>query len=263
MDLGYSGRRVLVVGASEGIGLSIARTMATEEAALLLVARNAERLGEVAQDIGKTSTAKPSFVAADVTKAGEAERLAEAVESSWGALDCLVSAVGGSQRAAFDELSDEDWIANYTFNVLSTVRVVRALLPALKRGQAPAIVLLGAASAKMPTAHQIVSNVHKAGLLGLVKTLASELAPDGIRINTVAPGRTLTRLWRDRAAGMAKERGVTSDVVIEEFARDIPMKRFATPEEVAVIVTWLGSPLASYVTGQHVNADGGLARGLL
>jgi len=115
----------------------------------------------------------------------------------------------------------------------------------------------------MPTAHQIVSNVHKAGLLGLVKTLASELAPDGIRINTVAPGRTLTRLWRDRAAGMAKERGVTSDVVIEEFARDIPMKRFATPEEVAVIVTWLGSPLASYVTGQHVNADGGLARGLL
>ncbi|MBR0661532.1 SDR family oxidoreductase [Neoroseomonas oryzicola] len=263
MDLGFSGRRVLVVGASAGIGFATAEALAAEGAGVVMASRDAAGIAAAADRIAAATGRRPATAVADITQDGAAEALLAEVAARWGAVDAVVDAVGGSIRSGFEALSDADWIGNYTFNVLSAVRVVRAALPLLRKGHAPSVVLLGAAASRMPYPNQIVSNVHKAGLLGLTKTLAGEYAAEGIRVNCVAPGRTLTRLWTDRAAKLAAERNVTAEDVIAEFAHEIPLGRFGNPEEIAAMVVWLSSPRASYVTGQTVNVDGGIARGLL
>ncbi|PWS37258.1 short-chain dehydrogenase [Falsiroseomonas bella] len=263
MDLGYQGRRVLVIGASVGIGFATAELLSGEGADVMIASRDPASIAAAADRIAARTGRRPATAVADITQEGAADALLAEAAARWGALDALVDAVGGSIRSGFEALSDADWLANYGFNVLSAVRAVRASLPLLRKGTAPSIVLLGAAASRMPYPNQIVSNVHKAGLLGLTKTLAGEYAAEGIRVNCVAPGRTLTRLWRDRAAKLAAERGLPFEEVIAEFAHEIPLGRFGQPEEVAAMVVWLSSPRAAYVTGQTVNVDGGIARGLL
>lgn len=263
MDLELKNRRILVVGGSYGIGLATAQLAAQDGAQIAVVSRSAENLAKAAASITTDADSAPLQLVCDVTHDGAGEVLARAIAQHWSGLDVVVCAVGGSVRSAFAELSDEDWLKNYQFNVLSTVRTIRALVPLLRKGDRPSIVILGAAASKMPYAHQIMSNVHKAGLLALNKTLALELADDGIRVNLIAPGRTLTSLWLTRADKMAAEQNRSRDDILAEFALEIPMGRFGTAEEIARNVLWIASPCASYVTGQALNVDGGIARGLL
>ena len=262
MDLGLAGRETLVVGGSAGIGLATARLLAAEGASVTIAARDADRLREVAASIGRSEQSEVSWFAVDVTGDDAETRLAAQYGDGKG-LDVLIVTVGGSIRGRFDSFGDDAWHDNYNMNVLGPVRAVRALLPSLEAGRSPAIVLLGAAGAKMPYVNQVVSNVHKAGLLALVKTLSHELAGKGIRVNAISPGRTLTRLWLDRAERLAAEQGTTPAAVIEEFATEIPLGRFAEPDEIAQAVVFVASDRASYITGQSISVDGGIGRGLL
>jgi len=257
MDLRIKDDLALVVGASDGIGLATAKTLAEEGARVTIVSRDAATLAAAAAGIGV------AHHAADATDAAAVEALARAWDAAQDRLDILVVAVGGSHRSPFEKLTDEDWRKNWEFNILATVRVVRAFLPALRRGRGARVVLFGAASSRMPYPEQIVSNVHKAGHLALVKTLAAELIGDGIRVNAVLPGRTVTRLWRRRAEQMAQQEGTTPEAVLARFAEDIPVGRFGTAAEVADVAAFLASPRSAYVVGQSVAADGGIARGLL
>ena len=264
MDLGIQGETALVVGASEGIGYESAKGLLEEGARVLICSRSAEKLERAAGALEQATGKKVSWLAVDVTVAGDVERLATWLGQQAPALDILVTAVGGSQRALFEELDDAAWLANYEFNVLGAVRVIRAALEHLKQSKSGGrIVILGAAGARMPYPHQVVSNVHKAGLIALVKTLGAEFQPFNIRVNSVSPGRTLTSLWTTRAEKLAKERGTRPDDVIREFSEEIPMKRFGRPEEIAAMVVFLASHKASYVNCQSILVDGGIARGLV
>ena len=261
MDLGLAGRETLVVGGSAGIGLATARLLAAEGASVTIAARDADRLREAAASIGRSEESEVSWFAVDVTDDDAETQLASRYAAR--SIDILIVTVGGSIRGRFDSFGDDAWHDNYNMNVLGPVRAVRALLPSLEAGRSPVIVLLGAAGAKMPYVNQVVSNVHKAGLLALVKTLSHELAGKGIRVNAISPGRTLTRLWLDRAERLAAEQGTTPAAVIEEFATEIPLGRFAEPDEIAQAVVFLASDRASYITGQSISVDGGIGRGLL
>lgn len=257
MDLRVRDDLALVVGASDGIGLATAKALTEEGARVTVVSRDAAALARAAAGIGA------AHIPADTTDAAAVEALVAAWEAEHPRLDILVVAVGGSHRSPFEKLTDEDWRTNWEFNILSTVRVVRGFLPALRRGRDARVVLFGAASSRMPYPEQVVSNVHKAGHLALVKTLAAELIPEGIRVNAVLPGRTVTRLWRRRAEQMAQAEGTTPEAVLARFAQDIPLGRFGTAEEIADLAAFLASPRSAYIVGQSVAADGGIARGLL
>jgi len=264
MDLGIKGETALVVGASEGIGYETAKGLAEEGAELLICSRSPAKLKSASAALEQVAGRKVRWLAADITQAADVAKLAEWLKQEAGALDILVCAVGGSHRALFEELDDAAWLASYEFNVLGTVRVIRAALERLKRAKSGGrIVLYGAAGPRMPYPHQVVSNVHKAGLIALVKTLGAEFQPFNIRVNSVSPGRTLTSLWTHRAEKMAGERGVRPEDILQEFSGEIPMKRFGRPDEIAAMGVFLASHKASYVNCQSILVDGGIARGLL
>ena len=263
MDLGISGETALVVGASEGIGYECAKALLEEGAEVFICSRNGTKLGRAAVELERATRRKPRCFAADVTVAADVDALRESLNDVVPHLDMLITAVGGSRRALFDELDDAAWLQNYEFNVLGTVRVIRTMLPLLQKSRAGRVVVLGAAGARMPYPNQVVSNVHKAGLIALVKTLGAEFQKHNIRVNSVSPGRTLTALWTTRANELAKARGVTPEEIIHEFSEEIPMGRFGRPEEIAAMVVFLASHQASYVNCQSILVDGGIARGLI
>lgn len=263
MDLQLKDQTVLVVGASEGIGLAAARLFVAEGARVMIASRDNNKLKAAAQTLAADTGQTVPYFAADIRDPVQVQSLYDWVSAQSQQLDVLVSAVGGSYRSQFEELTDADWMASYEFNLLGNVRLIRAFHGLLKAAENASIVTLGAAAARMPYPNQVVSNVHKAGMLSLVKTLAIEFASDQIRVNSVCPGRTLTSLWTNRADKMAAEQGSNRDAIIAEYAQEIPMQRFGQAEESAALVVFLASPRASYITGQSINVDGGIARSLL
>ncbi len=260
MDLGLRGKRALVAAASEGLGRSIARGLAAEGAAIAICSRRKEAIQEVARSIARETGSKVHPVVADVSRAQDCARFVEESASALGGLDILITNAGGPRPGFFTDLGDPDWQAAFDLTVMSVVRLVRASLPHLERSGSGRIVVLTSISVKQPIPGLLLSNSLRAAVTGLVKTLAEELAPKGVRINAVAPGRIETDrlLALDQARAQRTGRSVAEIRAEEE--REIPLGRYGQPDELAGVAVFVASDRASYVTGTTVLVDGGRVR---
>jgi 3-oxoacyl-[acyl-carrier protein] reductase len=258
MDLELEGRTAVVTGASRGIGRAIALRLAAEGCNLVITARGAAALEATAREICDLGV-KVDAVVQDATEPDAGERVVSAAAEDFGRVDVVVNNVGGNRRKPFAEISDDDWRDLVELNVLAQVRPARAAVPLMREAGGGAIVFVSSVFGREAGgAGLTLYNTTKSALISAAKIMAVELAPHGIRVNTVAPGSI-------RHPGGSWDTRVKEDPEgMRRFVEaNIPLGRFGTAEEVADVVAFLVSARASLVTGACLNVDGGQSRSLI
>lgn len=263
MDLELKDKVAMVAAASKGMGRASALGFAREGARVSICARNANELEKTAREIGEQAGREVLAVPTDLTDAGQIESWASKTIERFGGVDILVTNAGGPPLGVWDDFqSDEAWIKAFELNMLSTIRMIRAVVPSMRQRGGGRILNIQSSSVKSPIDGLILSNTIRPGVVGLAKTLSRELADDNILINTVAPGRIYTDRLRGGLVKRAQARGISEEEHAREEARSIPLKRFGTAEEFADMVVFLASARATYVTGSTIAVDGGLIQSL-
>lgn len=255
MDLGLEDKVCLVTGSTTGIGLETARLLAREGARVVVVGRDHERVRRAREDAGAARGLR-----ADLSLPGEPERLVRETIEELGRIDCLVNNVGLAYQASFEELEDPQWDELWQLNVMSYVRAIRAVLPAMREAGGGAIVNVSSSAGKRPSTAMPNYSVTKAAVLSLSRLVADVYARDGIRCNAVTPGPSATPAWLAEgglADQQARRSGKTREEVLRSVGAGRPLGRLAEPEEIASVIAFLCSPRASYVTGAAWSADGG------
>ena len=262
MDTGLKGRTVIVAGSSEGMGRSAAEAFAREGARVAICARTKEKVEKVAAEIRSKHHAEVFHAALDVTDAEAVKIFVDAVADKFGGVDvCVTNAAGPPSRNFFTATPDE-WHKAFEMNFMSTVHLARHCIPWMQKKKWGRIVTITSVSVKQPIPDLILSNAIRAGVVGLVKSLANEFGKDGITVNNVGPGYTATERLKSLAATRALAMGVQPDDMYKKWSADTPLQRIAQPEEVADAIVYLASDRASYITGQTLLVDGGSYRGL-
>ena len=252
MDLGLRGTAAVVGGASSGMGLAIARTLTAEGARVTMLARDRERLATAAAGIDGALT-----VAGDVRDLSALEQAVELTVAERGRLDIVVNNAGGPPPGTFESTTPEAWADAFELSLNSAVRLTRLALPHLRAGGRGRVVNITSWSVREPIPNLMLSNAIRPGVVGWAKTLAHELGPDGITVNTIAPGkidtprvRELWHHWPDPEEAQARDIAA------------IPVRRIGTPEEIGAAVAFLCSEQAGYISGVVLAVDGGALRGI-
>ncbi len=254
-------RRALVSAASQGLGLATAKALAAAGMDLVICARGEERLLAAAAGLRSEYGVKVHPVVIDLAKTGAPGQLAAEAERLLGGVDVLINNVGGPSPTAAALTSEAEWQKGFEQVFLSSTLLTTALLPAMRKQGFGRIVTITSISVLEPIENLVVSTAMRLAVTGFTKTLANEVAKDGITVNTVLPGIIHTQRIEDLRRAKAARDGTT---LSEEMARSeaqIPMRRMGRPEELAALVAFLASDAASYITGVHIPVDGGLRRG--
>jgi len=262
MDLGIKDRVALVAAASRGIGYAAALELAREGARVFLCSRDEGRASEAAARIYNETGANVAGIAADVTNATDVERFVRLAIERAGRVDICVTNAGGPPTTTFDTTDIEMFRDAFELNALSAIRLAKLVLPGMRERKWGRIVNVTSISVKQPVDGLLLSNTVRAGLTSWAKTVSNEVAADGVTINNVAPGYTLTERQDELAVARGKALGKSKEEMIAMWASQTPAHRIAAPEEIAAAIAFLASERASYITGVTLQVDGGWTRGL-
>lgn len=259
MDLGLTGRACIITGGSRGIGLEVARQLTAEGAKVLLVGRGEQDLRAAAAECGAGEGAV-QWVALDVTAPDAGDIVVGACLERFGAVDALVNNAGTSNVRALDELSDDEWQAQWEIHVMAPMRLMRAAIPEMVRRGSGRVVNVCSSSGKRPGQRNVAYSVTKAAELSLSRAYADAYARQGVLVNAVTPGPVASELWLE-PGGLADQtvqaRGGTRQEVLDAAAAGLPIRRLAEASEIAAVIVFLCSERASNVVGAAWSVDGG------
>jgi 3-oxoacyl-[acyl-carrier protein] reductase len=263
MDLGLKNKVALVAAASRGLGRAVAEELAAEGAALVLCARDPGTLAETAAAIADSTGAHVLAVPADVTEVDQVARVVESANERFGRIDILVTNAGGPPAGRFEQITREQWEQASRLTLFSAIELARQALPGMKERRWGRILNITSIAVKQPVENLLLSNSLRAGLTGFARTLANEVAADGVTVNNILPGYTRTERLDELADMMAEKLGISAAEFRGKWEQEIPMRRLGEPREFAALAAFLVSERASYITGTSVQVDGGWIRSLL
>jgi 3-oxoacyl-[acyl-carrier protein] reductase len=263
MDFGIADKVALVAASSRGLGRAVAEELAAEGASLVMCARGGEALRSAAAALRDRYGGRVVDIAADLTDPAGADRVAATAAESFGRVDILVTNTGGPPAGPFLSHTREAWSTAVQQNLFSVTNLTRAVLPGMRERRWGRIVNITSIAVKQPVDDLILSNSVRAAVTGFARTLANEVAADGITVNNVLPGYTRTERLEDLAGRVAERKGVPHEQRFDAWNDEIPMGRLGEPRELAGLVAFLVSERASYITAQSIAVDGGWIRSLL
>ena len=262
METGLRDRVAFIAGASRGLGRATAMALAAEGSHLALCARDLTALEELATEIRKRFGVGVQVGSVDVRDRAAIERFVGETQRRFDRLDVCVANAGGPPAKQFLETTDEEWDDAFRLNLRSAAALARAVIPHMQRRRWGRIIAITSITVRQAQPQLVLSNAIRPGVMGLVRTLATDFGRDGILVNNVAPGYTATDRLNELVAHRAAESGESKEQIEKRWTDQIPLGRLARPEEIADAIVWLASERASFVTGQTILVDGGMYKGL-
>ena len=261
MDLGLKGKTALVTGGSKGIGRAIAEGLAREGARVAISARTATDLDKATSQI-RAAGGEAIPVAADLSQLAEVSRVVQTVHDRFGRLDILINNAGAIRGGDFLKIPDEQWAGDWSLKILGYVRMARAVLPIMQKQGGGRILNVVGAAARNPTPGYLPGGIANAGLINFTKGLADLGAASNVLVTAISPAATATDRWETLVAQQAQAAGTSVDEVRAKAFAEYPLKRIATPEDIADLACYLVSERASFITGICITVDGGATRGV-
>jgi 3-oxoacyl-[acyl-carrier protein] reductase len=263
MDLGLNGKVALVAAASKGLGRAIAFELANEGARVAMCARGEEELLRARDEIAQSTGSDVIAITGDVSRPDDVARITKTALDYFGRIDILITNAGGPPSGKFETLTAEVWQKAVDLTLMSVINLTNAVLPGMRERKWGRVINVTSIAVKQPVDGLMLSNSLRSAVTGFARTLANEVARDGITVNNILPGYTRTERVDQLAAAAAGREAITSDAARAKWEAEIPMGRLGEPREFAALAAFLATERASYITGTSVTADGGWTKGLL